>query len=223
MIVTERYSHKGGEEYINANNNKELREVIEAIESLNAADCLRKTSSESTKPALVFSPVYMNQHIKKILSNYGWTESAPESKKGIREPRISLGDRAFREMDGIKNMVGLEIQLGKYSFMGYDIFSKMPIFANLGLIECGIEVVVNQTMIKDMSTGVSSFTQIRKDMEYRGVADIDIPTLILGFECSSEEWEQVALKRERYAANPDLLIANGEVFRDRKGAKPGPK
>jgi hypothetical protein len=47
----------------------------------------------------------------------------------------------FRAMDGVKDGVGLEIQSGKYAFMGYDILSKMPIFAARGTIDCGIEVV----------------------------------------------------------------------------------
>jgi hypothetical protein len=91
-------------------------------------------------------------------------------------------------MDGLKNRVGLEIQFGKYAFMGYDIFSKMPIFAKNNLIDCGIEVVAMPSLLKYMSTGVSSFNQIVMDMEARGVADIDIPTLIVGVDCTDEEW-----------------------------------
>ena len=85
------------------------------------------------------------------------------------------------EIDFYKDRIGIEIQFGKYAFMGYDIFSKMPIFYNKGLIKCGIELVLSNTMLKDMSTGVSSFNQIVMDIKARGESDLDIPVLILGF------------------------------------------
>jgi len=224
--VTGFYSHKGGQEFIEEHHSDELQEVIDAVSTLDAVDCLRKSTSEKTKPNLLFSPTHMNHVLKTHLCPLGWTENVPDSKKGFREPRISIGakgGRAFREMDGIKNKVGLEIQFGKYAFMGYDIFSKMPIFANRNLISCGIELVVMPSMILNMSTGVSSFTQITDDMDARGVADIDIPTVVLGMEYTEDEWEQCLDKRRRYETDKDNMLRNGEVGKGMSGAKPGPK
>lgn len=224
MQVGDFYSHKGGREFIEANFPNELRDVLSAIQQVRAADVLTKRSAEKTKPPLLFSPEAMNEKIKRYLSPLGWTEPAPNSKKGFREPRIYLeGGREFREMDGIKNRVGLEIQFGKYAFMGYDIFSKMPIFARQGLITCGIEVVAMPSLIPHMSTGVSSFSQIVMDMRARGEADIDVPTLVIGIDCSSQGWANVQAKRDAYAANPAAMIASGAVSAGRNGAKPGPK
>ena len=127
------------------------------------------------------------------------------------------GGAEFREMDGIKNRVGLEVQFGKYAFMGYDIFSKMPIFAKRGLIDCGIELVVMPSIIKNMSTGVSSFAQIVMDMKARGVADIDIPTLVLGFECTPSEWVEVERIRKLHKDGKEIAL------RQMKGNRPGPK
>lgn len=224
MQVGDFYSHKGGFEYIKSNHPNELQDVLDAINQVRAADVLTKRSEEKTKQALLFSPEAMNERIKSFLSVRGWTEPAPDSKKGFREPRIYLeGGREFREMDGIKNKVGLEIQFGKYSFMGYDIFSKMPIFAKHGRIVCGIEVVAMPSLIPHMSTGVSSFAQIAMDMRARGVADIDVPTLVIGIDCSNNGWINVEEKRDRYKNNPALLLESGEVSAGRGGAKPGPK
>ena len=158
LLVVKKYSHKGGEAYIKRNHSSELAEIELAVNFVQAVDVLTKRSDEKTKPPLLFSPEALNEKLKKNLHPLGWTEPAPASKKGFREPRIVLAEgREFREMDGIKNYVGLEIQFGKYAFMGYDIFSKMPIFAKRGLIKCGIELVVTSKMIPHMSTGVSSF------------------------------------------------------------------
>ncbi|HCD6631785.1 TPA: hypothetical protein NDU38_005025 [Pseudomonas aeruginosa] len=224
MQVGDFYSHKGGREFIEANFPNELREVLSAIQQVRAADVLTKRSEEKTKPPLLFSPEAMNEKIKRYLSPLGWTEPAPGSKKGFREPRIYLeGGREFREMDGIKNRVGLEIQFGKYAFMGYDIFSKMPIFARQGLIVCGIEVVAMPSLIPHMSTGVSSFSQIVMDMRARGEADIDVPTLVIGIDCSAQGWLNVQQKREAYAFDPAAMLASGAVSAGRNGARPGPK
>ena len=56
----------------------------------------------------------------------------------------------------------------------------MTIFHNLGVIDVGIEIVSVKDFVAEMSSGVSYFEQFVWDLEQRGVADIDIPVLILG-------------------------------------------
>jgi hypothetical protein len=87
---------------------------------------------------------------------------------------------AFPEIDFVKNRVGVEIQFGKYAFMVYNICAKMTIFHNQDIIDVGVEVVPLKELASEMSTGVSYFEQFVWDLEHRGVADIDIPVLILG-------------------------------------------
>ncbi|MBL8793750.1 MAG: restriction endonuclease [Planctomycetia bacterium] len=224
MRAIEFYSHKGGQAFIKQHHQNELDEVIAAIESTDAVKCLRKISKEKRK-GLIFHPATLNVAIKTYLHPLGWTEKATSknSKKGFKEPRITFGQGAFREMDGIKNQVGLEIQFGKYAFMGYDIFSKMPIFAKRKRIECGIEVVAVADLVKEMSTGVSSFKQIILDMGERGVADLDIPTLVVGIGLTDKEEKGCAQKRLRFTANREKMIAAGDVARPGKGSSPGPK
>ena len=83
-------------------------------------------------------------------------------------------------MDFIKNNVGVEVQLGKYAFMVYNVSAKMTIFHNLGYINVGVEIVPIKALADNMSSGVSYFEQLVWDLTHRGVADIDIPVLILG-------------------------------------------
>lgn len=220
MEITGLYSHKHGEKLIRTKHPKELEDVYAAVAQLDVSRALCKLSEEKTKNTLLFSPVDLNIQLKTVLADRGWTKRDPTSKKGWREPRISLeGGAEFREMDGIKNRVGLEVQFGKYAFMGYDIFSKMVIFAKRDLIDCGIELVVMPSMIRNMSTGVSSFAQITMDMKARGVADIDIPTLVLGFECTPAEWREVEKIRNDYRNGIGAEIK----MRKMNGNRPGPK
>jgi hypothetical protein len=223
MEIKSTYSHKGGEEFIKQNHPAALQDVVEAIAACDAVWCLRKITKEGTKNPLLFAPIAFNLCMKQFLSPRGWTEKQPGSKKGFKEPRISFGQGQFREMDGIKDKVGLEIQFGKYAFMGYDVFSKMPMFAKRGLIECGIEVVAMPEVVKEMSTGVSSFNQIVLDMKYRGVADLDLPTLIIGIGLTAAEKEGCDQKRARFLTHREQMIEAGEVSKGNKGSSPGPK
>ena len=91
-----------------------------------------------------------------------------------------LNDGAFREMDFVKEKLGVEVQFGKYAFMVYNVCAKMTIFHNRGLIDTGVEIVPIKEFADEMSTGVSYFEQFVWDLENRGNADIDIPVLILG-------------------------------------------
>lgn len=223
MRVVETYSHKDGERFLRNRKSRELRDIYAAVAGVNATSCLRKVSREKTKPALLFHPETLNLALNELLCGMGWMERSPTSPKKFRGRRINFGKGGFREMDGIKHKVGLEIQFGKYAFMAYDIFSKMPIFARHGLIECGIEVVAMPEVVRQMSTGVSSFTQIVRDMRERGEADVDIPTLILGIGLTEDEVAACQAKLDGYQTNPRGLVDQNALAPPRRGARPGPK
>ncbi len=220
MKIEKIYSFKGGEEFLKVNHPMELQEVIRAVENLDAVSCLTKKSKEKTMHGkLLFHPAEMNDHLKEELFIGGWTEKAsPKSKKKYKEPRHYFGKGRYREMDGIKNRVGLEIQFGKYAFMGYDIFGKMVIFKNLGKIDCGIEIVPMAKLQKQMSTGVSAFEQIMVDFQYRGESNIDIPVFVIGIDLTDDELARTIKRREIFINNPSEI-----KLRENNGSAPGPK
>jgi len=85
-------------------------------------------------------------------------------------------------MDFVKHKLGVEVQFGKYSFMVYNVASKMTIFINLGRIDAGIGIAPVKALADEMSSGVSCFEQFVWDLRQRGVANIDIPVLVLGMD-----------------------------------------
>lgn len=221
MKVVNTYSLKDGEKFVKSKHAKELAEVLKAIEYLDAITCLTKESKEKTmKGKLLFSPRDMNDALKTALHGKGWTEKAEGKKKKYVEPRHAFGGGRFREMDGLKNKVGLEIQFGKYAFMGYDIFSKMIIFKNLGYIECGIEVVPGNELVREMSTGVSSFEQLLVDFEHRGESNIDIPVYVIGIGLTNSEKKRAEKTRDTFKNDRKN---SGVKLRKYSGSKPGPK
>ena len=186
MIVAAEYSFNGGKGYIDKVFPGLLREVNTVIYEVDASECLTKTSKEKTmKGKRLYSPRDLNGLFKQSFSKRGWSSH----KEGCNYPTEyytnkynpkPLNPGAFRDMDFVKNRLGVEVQFGKYSFMVYNVCAKMTIFKNLNVIDAGIEIVPVKEMADEMSSGVSYFEQFVWDLEERGVANIDVPVLILG-------------------------------------------
>ncbi len=189
MRIAGLYSFAGGKKFVEENYPSELSEVKQAIVTIDANKSKTKVSKEKTmRGRMLFSPIKLNSEFVKLLKQAGWAYSVREyceysTQFYVREyatPKET--QRPFRDMDFVKNKLGCEVQFGKYSFMVYNVCAKMTIFRNLGHIKAGIEIVPIKALAEHMSTGVSYFEQFVWDLEKRGVADIDVPTLIIGID-----------------------------------------
>jgi len=174
------YSFKGGKDFILENHKSEFEEVKKIIAMVDAESCKTKESKEKTmKGRMLYSPIDLNTCFKDSFDKRGW-------KTGVRinviteVPEIGEIHKGFREMDAIKERLGVEVQFGKYAFMVYNVAAKMTIFAKQGIIDSGIEIVPMLSLANEMSSGVSYFEQMKTDLEMRGESDIDIPVLIIG-------------------------------------------
>ena len=120
--------------------------------------------------------------LSEFTSNYSGAKLSLVSYELTCLNKLPFGHGAFREMDFVKNRLGVEVQFGKYAFMAYNVSAKMTIFHNHTIIDAGIEIVPMKHMADQMSSGVSYFEQIKWDLENRGVADIDIPVIVMGID-----------------------------------------
>lgn len=187
MRIVARYSFNGGLETIEKHYPKLLKEASDVISQVSADCCKTKISREKTMSGKVlYSPPSLNQAFKDRFMERGWAHhkvlceySKDYFVRGYR-PKETKG--AFRDMDFVKDKLGIEVQFGKYAFMVYNVCAKMTIFHNLGIIDAGIEIVPVNRFASEMSTGVSYFEQFTWDLNQRGVSNIDIPVLILGID-----------------------------------------
>lgn len=187
MRIVGIYSFNGGTEFVQENYSSELEELKSAIQNIDAEIYKTKVSKEKTMTGKVlYSPVDLNQAFKNELFPLGWKNvkekcdySSAYYVDGYKSP-FPKKAYPFRDMDFVKNLLGLEVQFGKYSFMVYNVCAKMTIFRELGHIVAGIEVVPVKELAENMSTGVSYFEQFVWDLEKRGVSNIDIPVMIIG-------------------------------------------
>jgi hypothetical protein len=183
------YSFNGGREAVTKIYPDLLTEVNDAIKSVNASKHKTQVSDEKTMMGrMLFSPRSLNKAFKAAFAKKkDWETirvpcSYPTTHylEGYKVRTKNRG--AFREMDFVKRQLGIEVQFGKYAFMVYNVCAKMTIFHNLGFINHGIEIVPVKAFAEEMSTGVSYFEQFIWDLESRGVANIDIPVMILGID-----------------------------------------
>jgi hypothetical protein len=188
MRIAGQYSFKGGAEFVAKHYPHLLTEVNAVIASTQAEVHKIKESKEKTMSGrMLYSPPSLNEAIKHSFHAYNWYPvrvpcTYPTTHYLDNYKIRSSNKGAFREMDFVKEKLGIEVQFGKYAFMVYNVCAKMTIFRNLGHIDAGIEIVPVKAFADEMSTGVSYFEQFLWDLESRGVADIDIPVLILGID-----------------------------------------
>lgn len=188
MRIAGVYSFNGGKEYVTSHYPHLLPEVNEAVASIVAEDWKTKRSKEKTMPGrMLYNPRALNAAFKRYFTQRGWQTirvpcDYPTSYYAGGYENRALHRGAFREMDFVKEKLGVEVQFGKYAFMVYNVCAKMTIFRNLGYIDGGVEIVPVKAFADEMSTGVSYFEQFVWDLETRGVADIDVPVLILGID-----------------------------------------
>lgn len=186
MDIVALYSFNGGRELMEAEHRLALNEIYEVIRGVDAAACLTKQSREKTRAyQMLYSPRALNRCFKTGFYPLGWRSVRVACHyptayyvDGYTAAQRERGE--FREMDFVKEKVGVEVQFGKYSFMVYNVAAKMTIFHNLQHIDVGVEIVPVKEFARRMSTGVSYFEQFVWDLEQRGVSNIDIPVLIIG-------------------------------------------
>lgn len=186
MNIAGVYSFNGGREAVRARYAAELNEVEQVIAEVDSTQCKTKASREKTMPGRsLYSPRSLNRAFRQGFEARGWHKHKVRCEYSTTyyvpdyvPPALTRG--AFREMDFVKNRVGVEVQFGKYAFMVYNVCAKMTIFHKMDVIDVGIEIVPLKAFATEMSTGVSYFEQFVWDLEHRGIANIDIPVLILG-------------------------------------------
>ena len=183
MVIAGVYSFKNGKAVIESGFPVELREVQQAIASVKSAE--HKKVSKGKPDRVLYNPSSLKEAFRAELEPLDWRRckapceySSAYYVPGYVAPASSKG--ACREMDFVKSRVGVGVQFANFASVVYNVCAKMTIFKNLGFINSGVEIVPIKRFADQMSTGVSYFEQFVWDLEHRGVADIDIPVLILG-------------------------------------------
>lgn len=187
MRIAGVYSFNGGKEAITQQHRAELDEVLQVIETVDAEQCRIIYGKDNVmRDEAIYKLLALNETFKKEFVFHGWLKHSivtePVKEYYVPEYTPRTISSSARYLEFVKDNVGLEVQLNINSPMITSFCAKMTIFAKLGVIDCGIEIVPVKAFAEEMSTGVSYFEQFVWDLEHRGVSDIDIPVLILGID-----------------------------------------
>lgn len=131
MQIAAIYSFNRGKEEVTRRYRKLFPEVNEAIKEVDSSQHKTKKSTEKTMPGrMLFSPRGLNDAFKaSLIQKRDWQVvrvpcDYPENYyvEGYKCQSYCRG--AFREMDFVKQKLGIEVQFGKYAFMVYNVCAR---------------------------------------------------------------------------------------------------
>ncbi len=181
MKIVGKYSFNNGEEVLAAKFNAELQETYRIVANVKGSQCRSKTGGRTYR----YHNSKIDKFLRQILTATSWkheTITCDYSKisyLGTYQPR-STTTEVLREIDYVKNRVGLTLLFSTPHHVVYDICAQMSIFHNQGVIDVGISITPVKRLADQFSRHVVCFEQYVWDLKQRGVANIDIPVLILG-------------------------------------------
>lgn len=200
MQIAEMHSHLNGYEHIMFHKPHIWADIADSVGVVDAGACRTKVSRERTMSGRVLlSPKDINECFREQLAARGWAESRtsywvtsdhelirrtldlpPEQQKAQIaaagfEPILS-----YNQTDFVKERVAVEVQMGKYPFVAYDMFVKHMAFFVGDLIDVGIEMVPMKSMQQEMSSGVPYYEGALYDLIRQGRGVPAVPLVLIG-------------------------------------------
>ena|SRR6266700_580480 len=200
MQVESMYSHLNGLEWLTVHRPDIWNEIQTAIAGVRAEQYKTKVSKEKGMVGrILYSPEDLNGAVKAELKNAGWEsryanfwttddealirESLSMQADEQKEYMIRAGKepiQSYNQTDFVKQDVHVEVQLGKYAFIPYDLFVKHMAFYTAGTIRVGIEIVPSKNLQREMSSGPGYFEKALYDLVRLGRGVPAMPLVLLG-------------------------------------------
>jgi len=202
MKIAETYSHLNGLEFLLVHRRSLWDEIRSVISAVDATACRTKVSKEKTmRGRILFSPVQMNLEFRRLLQQRSWQESrvsywVTRSERLIRKTLTMAAEDQKREIesagetpifsynqtDFMKDRVAVEVQLGKYAFVAYDLFVKHLAFYVGDRIDVGVEILPMKSLQSEMSTGVAYYEGELYNVVRQGRGVPAVPLVLIGIE-----------------------------------------
>jgi hypothetical protein len=200
--ITATHSHLNGHEWLLVHEKAIWKEIVETIKSIDASLYKTKVSEEKTKKGkLLYAPIEFNKAFATRLRDAGWSESRtsywvtddyrlirqtltfpPDEQKKMIEAAKKRAILSYNQTDFVKKRVAVEVQMGKYPFIAYDIFVKHLAFYVGDKIDLGIEILPMKAMQEQMSSGPGYYEGALYDIARQGRGVPGVPLVIVGIE-----------------------------------------
>ena len=200
MRVVKQYSHLNGWEHIMVHKPQIWDDITETIEGIDAEACRTKISKEKTMPGKVlYSPTDLNDSFKEELNRRGWNESRTsywvtadhdlirqtmdkspdEQKKALEEAGVTP-IFSYNQTDFVKDRIAVEVQMGKYAFVAYDLFVKHMAFFVGNVIDVGVEILPMKELQAEMSSGIAYYEGELYNLIREGRGVPAVPLVLIG-------------------------------------------
>lgn len=200
MRIDTFYSHLNGYEWLKVRRDGFWEQIEETIAAIDGEACRTKVSKEKGMVGkMLFDPAALNTEFKSKLEGLDWKESrvqywVTDDAKLIRDT-LSLQPaeqrtqiltqgktpiRSYNQTDFVKDRVAIEVQLGKYAFIAYDLFVKHLAFFVGDKIDCGIEILPMKSMQSEMSSGPGYYEAALYDLVRQGRGVPAVPLVLVG-------------------------------------------
>lgn len=200
MKIGEIYSHLNGREHIEYHKPTLWKEIETVISRVDANEHKTKVSKEKTmRGKLLYAPIELNKRMEEEFSRFKWeskrayywvTRDAKLIRRTLHMPREeqrktieSAGEIAinsYNQTDFVKDRVAVEVQLGKYSFVAYDLFVKHLAFYVRDLIDVGVEIVPMKSLQAEMSSGPPYYEGELYNLIREGRGVPHVPLVLIG-------------------------------------------
>lgn len=200
MRIAACHSHLNGLEFLEARKPELLAEIRLVVAGIDAAACRTKISKEKTKLGKkVYSPREMNkafdvgfgQHQWKAVQTTYWVcEDARTNRKVMdleppqQKAEILLAGfipyQSRNQTDFVKERVAVEVQLGKYAFIAYDLFVKHVAFYVADKIDVGVEIMPMKCLQSEMSSGPGYYEAELYNLIREGRGVPPVPLVMFG-------------------------------------------
>lgn len=200
MRIVKTYSHLNGLKYLEAKKPHLLKDIRSVIETVDTNSFKTKISKEKTMLGKkLFSPTALNKAIGKEFKKKGWNEErvtywvtqderitkkimnlSPKEQKEAIEFEKETALRSFNQTDFVKERVAVEVQLGKYSFVAYDLFVKHLTFYGNDVIDLGVEIIPMKELESQMSSGPPYYERELFHLLRQGRSNPAVPIILMG-------------------------------------------
>jgi len=178
-------------------------EIVQSIQSVDAASAFDKTSKEKTRVGkTLYSPTKLNKLFKEQFTNAGWVEKRIDyfvnEDLATTRATVDIKDRAaqkaaicqagftpystYNQVDFVKDRVAVEVQFGKYFSVQYDLHVKHTFFYGRGDIDVGVEIIPMHSMMAMMSSGVPWYENELTNIVREGRSNPSVPIILIGVE-----------------------------------------
>lgn len=202
MKIAALYSHLNGHEWLLVHEKKTWNEITGTIRSIDATKYKTKVSDEQTmKGKLLYAPIELNKAFEERLKRTEWRSSRTSywvtddyrlirkimflpnrEQKRLIEKAGKRAISSYNQTDFVKNRVAVEVQMGKYAFIAYDLFVKHLAFFVGDAIDVGVEILPTKAMQEEMSSGPGYYEGALYDIARQGRGVPPVPLVLIGIE-----------------------------------------